>query len=39
MVDINTKIIKESYYLKNNVKTDIYKLDNIQDVNFEIKIN
>jgi hypothetical protein len=36
---INTKIIKESYYLKNNVKTDIYKLDNIQDVNFEIKIN
>lgn len=36
---INTKIIKESYYLKNNIKTDIYKLDKIEDVNFEIKLN
>ena len=36
---ISSEIILESYYLKNNIKTDIYKLDSIEEVNFEIKIN
>ncbi len=36
---INSEIILESYYLKNNIKTDIYKLDNIEEVNFEINVN
>ena len=33
---INSEVVLESYYLKNNIKTDIYKLDNIEEVNFEI---
>lgn len=36
---INNEIILESYYLKNNIKTDVYKLDSIEEVNFEIKMN
>ena len=36
MHKINSEVILESYYLKNNIKTDIYKLDNIEEVNFEI---
>lgn len=35
---INSEVILESYYLKDNIKTDIYKLDNIEDVNFEITL-
>jgi len=35
---INSEVVLESYYLKKNIKTDIYKLDNIEDVNFEITL-
>lgn len=35
---INSEVVLESYYLKDNIKTDIYKLDNIEDVNFEITL-
>lgn len=38
MKKINSEVILESYYLKDNIKTDIYKLDNIEEVNFEITI-
>ena len=38
MHKINSEVILESYYLKDNIKTDIYKLDNIEEVNFEITL-
>ena len=38
MHKINSEVVLESYYLKNNIKTDIYKLDNIEEVNFEITL-
>ena len=39
MGKINSEVVLESYYLKDNIKTDIYKLDNIEEINFEITVN
>ena len=33
---INNEVILESYFLINGIKTDLYLLDNLQEVNFEI---